>query len=61
MTRERSFANNLIMRHVYDRMVISPPLVITPEEITEMGKRARTALDESYAQIKEQGLFKAAS
>lgn len=61
MTRERSFANNLIMRHVYDRMVISPPLVITPEEITEMGKRARTALDESYAQMKEQGLFKAAS
>ncbi|ASM74049.1 MULTISPECIES: aspartate aminotransferase family protein [Roseobacteraceae] len=61
MTRERSFANNLIMRHVYDRMVISPPLIITPEEITEMGKRARTALDESYAQIKEQGLFKAAS
>ena len=61
MTRERSFANNLIMRHVYDRMVISPPLVITPEEITEMGKRARTALDESHALMKEQGLFKAAS
>ncbi|MBM1815706.1 aspartate aminotransferase family protein [Pseudosulfitobacter pseudonitzschiae] len=61
MTRERSFANNLIMRHVYDRMVISPPLVITPEEITEMGKRARTALDESHALMKDQGLFKAAS
>ncbi|KEJ97151.1 putrescine aminotransferase [Pseudosulfitobacter pseudonitzschiae] len=61
MTRERSFANNLIMRHVYDRMVISPPLIITPEEITEMGKRARTALDESHALMKEQGLFKAAS
>ncbi len=61
MTRERSFANNLIMRHVYDRMVISPPLIITPEEITEMGKRARRALDESHAQIKEQGLFKPAS
>lgn len=58
MCRERSFANNLIMRHVYDRMVISPPLVITPEEITEMGKRARRALDECYTQLKDQDLLK---
>ncbi len=28
-TRERCFANNLIMRHVGDRMIIAPPLVIT--------------------------------
>ena len=27
--REHCFANNLVMRHVGDRMVISPPLVIT--------------------------------
>ena len=31
--RERCFANDLIMRHVGDRMIISPPLVITPDEI----------------------------
>jgi putrescine aminotransferase len=31
--RERCFANNLIMRHVGDRMIIAPPLVITPAEI----------------------------
>jgi putrescine aminotransferase len=61
MTRERCFANNLIMRHVYDRMVISPPLVITPEEIKIMGTRARKALDEAYAQMKDQDLLKAAS
>ncbi|MEP3784277.1 MAG: aspartate aminotransferase family protein [Ascidiaceihabitans sp.] len=61
MTRERCFANNLIMRHVYDRMVISPPLVITPEEITTLGKRARQALDEAYTQMKDQGLLKPAS
>lgn len=53
MCRERCFANNLVMRHVYDRMVISPPLVITPDEIAEMGRRARTALDECYAQLKD--------
>lgn len=59
--RERCFANNLVMRHVYDRMVISPPLVITPEEITELGKRARTALDECYAILKEQDQLKPAA
>jgi len=59
--RERCFANNLIMRHVGDRMVISPPLVITKEEIDTLITRARTALDECHAQLKEQGLMKAAS
>ncbi|MEM8578673.1 MAG: aspartate aminotransferase family protein [Pseudomonadota bacterium] len=61
ITRERCFANNLVMRHVYDRMIISPPLVITPEEIAELGRRARTALDQAYVQLKEDGLFKPAS
>ena len=61
LTRERSFANNLIMRHVYDRMVISPPLVITPEEIAIIGTRARKALDEAYAQMKDQDMLKPAS
>ncbi|GAA6200779.1 aspartate aminotransferase family protein [Aquicoccus sp. SU-CL01552] len=59
--RERCFANNLIMRHVGDRMVISPPLVITKEEIDTLIARARTALDECHAQLLEQGLMKAAS
>ncbi|WP_299607939.1 aspartate aminotransferase family protein [uncultured Tateyamaria sp.] len=61
MCRERCFANNLIMRHVYDRMVISPPLVITPDEIAEMGRRARTALDECYAQLKDGDMLKPAA
>jgi putrescine aminotransferase len=59
--RERSFANNLVMRHVYDRMIISPPLVITPEEIDEMMRRVGIALDEAYVQLKDEGLLKAAS
>ena len=59
--RERCFANNLIMRHVYDRMIISPPLVITPDEIAELGRRARIALDEAYAQLKDEKLFKPAA
>ena len=60
MCRERCFANNLVMRHVHDRMVISPPLIIKPEEITEFGRRVRKALDECHAQLKEQDLLKPA-
>lgn len=56
-TRERCFANNLIMRHVGDRMIISPPLVISPEEIDILIDRAKKSLDESYASLKADGLF----
>lgn len=56
-TRERCFANNLIMRHVYDRMIISPPLVISLEEIDILVARARLSLDEAYKSIKADGLF----
>ena len=58
--RERCFANNLIMRHVGDRMIISPPLVITPDEIDVVIERARKSLDECYAGLKADGLFKSA-
>ncbi|MEZ5888320.1 MAG: aspartate aminotransferase family protein [Paracoccaceae bacterium] len=58
--RERCFANNLIMRHVGDRMIIAPPLVIRPEEIDVLVARARKSLDECYAGLKEDGLLKAA-
>ncbi|WP_300056622.1 aspartate aminotransferase family protein [uncultured Roseobacter sp.] len=61
MCRERCFANNLVMRHVGDRMIVSPPLVITPEEIDILVARARRALNETYAQLKEQDLLKPAS
>lgn len=61
MVRERCFANNLIMRHVGDRMVISPPLIITKEEIDTLIERARIALDEGYENVKAAGLFKAMS
>ena len=57
--RERCFANNLVMRHVGDRMIISPPLVITCEEIDTLIARATKSLDECYAELKDQGLLKA--
>ena len=55
--RERCFANNVIMRHVGDRMIIAPPLVITPEEIDVLIARATKSLDEAYKIVKDEGLF----
>jgi putrescine aminotransferase len=59
--RERCFANNLIMRHVGDRMIISPPLTISREEVDILIARARKSLDEGYAQAKAEGLMEAAT
>ncbi|MBP0483131.1 aspartate aminotransferase family protein [Sagittula salina] len=59
ITRERCFANNLIMRHVYDRMIISPPLVISHEEIDTLVERARLSLDEAHAELIQRGLMQA--
>lgn len=55
--REHCFANNLIMRHVGDRMVISPPLVITRDEVDTLMSRARKALDAAHAELIEKGLM----
>ena len=55
--RERCFANDLIMRHVGDRMIIAPPLVITPEEIDILIARAVQSLDECYKGLKADGLM----
>jgi putrescine aminotransferase len=61
MCRERCFANNLVMRHVGDRMIISPPLVITPEEIEVFHTRAKLALDDTYKALKDGDMLKAGS
>jgi putrescine aminotransferase len=57
--RERCFANNLIMRHVGDRMIISPPLVISKSEIDTLIERAWQSLDEGMAAVKDAGLWTA--
>jgi len=45
------------MRHVYDRMIISPPLVITTDEIDILIERAWQSIDECYTAVKAEGLF----
>ena len=59
--RDRSFANNLVMRHVGDRMIVSPPLIMTEEDVDVLVDRARKTLDETYEIVKDRGLMKAAS
>ncbi|MDO6586215.1 aspartate aminotransferase family protein [Salipiger sp. 1_MG-2023] len=58
--RERCFANNLVMRHVGDRMIISPPLILSKDEIDTLIERAWTSLDECHARLKAEGLMVAA-
>lgn len=55
--REHCFANNLVMRHVGDRMIIAPPLSITRDEVDLLIDRARMALDATYAGLKADGLL----
>ncbi len=59
--REFSFGNNLVMRHVGDRMIIAPPLVITPTDIDELVTRARRTLDQTHAHLRAEGMLKAAA
>ena len=52
MCRDHSFRNGLIMRACWDTMVLAPPFIITKTEIDELVKRARAALDATYADVK---------
>ncbi|SDL60287.1 putrescine aminotransferase [Modicisalibacter muralis] len=52
LCRDLCFANGLVMRSVGDTMIISPPLVITREQIDELVRLARQALDETARRLK---------
>lgn len=58
--REFSFANGLIMRHVGDKMIISPPLTISKSEIDELVQSAWRTLDQTYVELKSQGMMQGA-
>ena len=60
IAREISFSNNLVMRHVGDRMIISPPLIISRDEIDTLAERAWQTFDQLHVRLKEDGLLKAA-
>jgi len=60
MCREHCFANNVIIRHVGDTMIISPPLIMTHSEVDLLIDRTIKSLDETLVQLKAEGLMKAA-
>jgi putrescine---pyruvate transaminase len=54
MCRDHCFGTNLIMRACWDTMVLAPPFCITKQEIDELVKRARVALDKTYADVRHE-------
>ncbi|MFC5694830.1 aspartate aminotransferase family protein [Pseudomonas sp. GCM10022186] len=52
LCREHCFRNGLIMRAVGDTMIISPPLVISKDEVDELVTKARKCLDLTAAEVK---------
>ncbi|SON54473.1 Omega-amino acid-pyruvate aminotransferase [Hartmannibacter diazotrophicus] len=55
--RDFSFKNGLIMRAVRDSMILSPPLVISHEEIDELIRLATKTLDDTHEELLRQGLM----
>ena len=53
--RDFCFRNGLIMRAVRDTMIISPPLVITREQLDELAEKAWRCLDLTLARCREEG------
>ncbi len=55
--RGHCFRNGLIMRAVGDRMIIAPPLIMTPGDIDEMMRLIRLALDLTLRELSQKGLI----
>jgi putrescine aminotransferase len=53
--RDFCFRNGLIMRATRDTMIVSPPLVITREQIDELAEKAWRCLDLTYSRCQEEG------
>jgi putrescine aminotransferase len=51
LCRDHCFNGNLIMRATGDRMLLSPPLVITRPEIDELVSKAKQAIDATAKQL----------
>ena len=54
--RTHCFNNGVIMRAVGDRMIIAPPLVMTPSDIDDMIGLIRKALDLTWKDVKARNL-----
>jgi putrescine aminotransferase len=55
--RNFCFDGGLVMRHVGDRMIIAPPLVLTTGDIDTLMERATKALDQTLAHLRAEGMM----
>ena len=55
--RQFCFENGLVMRHVRDTMIISPPLTMQTSDIDTLAERATKALDSTHGWLKSEGLI----
>jgi putrescine aminotransferase len=53
--RDLAIRNGLVMRAVWDTLIVAPPLVITRAEIDELIAKAATTLDELHAELRRDG------
>ncbi len=57
LCRDISFQNGLVMRAVRDTMILSPPLIITLDELDWLRSTVQTVLDQTGAELKRRGLW----
>jgi putrescine aminotransferase len=57
IARDISFENGLVMRAVRDSLILSPPLVVTPDELDWLGATVGKVLDETGAELKRRGIW----
>lgn len=57
IARDISFTNGLVMRAVRDSLILSPPLVITPQELEWLGATVHKVLDQTGVALKRRGLW----
>lgn len=57
IARDISFANQLVMRHVGDAMIISPPLTISESEIDLLIERAEMVLNQTERKLRQEGIM----
>jgi putrescine aminotransferase len=53
--RDISIRNGLVMRAVWDTLIVAPPLVITRSEIDELITKAGATLDQLEAELRRDG------
>lgn len=57
--RDHSFKNGLVMRAVRDSMIISPPLVISKEEVDQLAALVEKTLDDTAHTLRKSGKLSA--